>query len=471
MTSQTVARLGVQAPRVAVTPPGITSTAGQEAAELAEQCGLVLDTWQRSIVDVALGELADGSLAAQTVKIIASRQNGKNVGLEVVQLHDIVLAGVWWIHTAHHGVTMRESFNRLFSLVQSSREIKDRLTLKYSSPMSGYEMQFKGGGRIRFIARTRTSGRGLSGDKLAVDEDQDATDDALGALLPTISANSNSGSSQAWYLGSAPGPTALVSHRFRLRGRNHVATDDRFAYFEFSADPKAELDDRDAWAQANPRLGRGLTEAFVESERQSMSDEMFARERLSISPDIDDGTSRVFAPGVWQAVNADKVAQPEHGLVLAVDVNPERTRAAIAVGSAGGAVGLVDERQGVGWVVDEAVRLAGVMGAPVAVAGASPAGSLVADLERAGVTVVAMSQGDVRAACGWFFDAVVDRKVVVQRHPALDVAVSAAVKKQSGDAFVWDRRAGDVCALVAVTLAAWASQCVTPEVDMAGQVW
>lgn len=471
MSSRTAARLGVQAPRVLLTPPGIVSTAGQEAAELAEQCGLVLDPWQRHIVDVSLGERADGSLAAQTVKIICSRQNGKNVGLEVVQLHDIVLAGVWWIHTAHHGVTMRESFSRLFGLVESCREVRDRMTLKYASPMSGYEMQFKGGGRIRFIARTNNSGRGLSGDKLAVDEDQDANDAALGALLPTISANSNSGNSQAWYVGSAPGPSSFVSHRMRQRGRKPSPGDDRFAYFEFSADPASSLDDRDAWAQANPRLGRGMTEEFIESERQSMSDEMFARERLSISPELVDDTDRVFGPGVWEAVCAGDVAQPAAGLVFAVDTNPERTRTAIAVAGGGGTCGLVDEREGTAWALDVLVRIAHEHDAPVAVAAKGPAASMILPLEQAGVRVLPVSSGDVPVACSWFFDAVASRSLLVKRHPVLDAAVANAARRGGGDLWTWDRRRGDVCSLVALTLSAWKASTAVPLVDMAGQVW
>ena len=56
------------------------------------------------------------------------------------------------------------------------------------------------------------------------------------------------------------------------------------------------------------------------------------------------------------------------------------------------------------------------------------------------------------------YDAVIERKVVVHRHPDLVGAVASAVKKPSGDGFVWDRRAGDVSALVAVTDAAYLAQ-------------
>ena len=96
-------------------------------------------------------------------------------------------------------------------------------------------------------------------------------------------------------------------------------------------------------------------------------------------------------------------------------------------------------------------------GAPVVLAGRSAAGSLVADLERAGVVVHALSAADVAVACGWFFDAVSERRVVVQRDTVLDRAVRAARRRQSpSGSWVWDRAGdGDVHPLVALTFAAW----------------
>jgi len=456
MRSQTAVRLGVQTPRVQCRPNGIVSSAGPEATDLAAACGLILDPWQSDLLDVSLGERADGSWAASDVKVIASRQNGKNGAVEARELFGAVILGEQIIHTAHLFTTTRESYNRLVGLVEGHPDIAERVTLKYASPASGYEIRFRGGGRVKFIARSRTSGRGLTGNVLVFDEDQDLDDDAQGALLPTTSAVGDD--RQVWYLGSAPGPLSQVAHRLRRRGRS--GGDDRFAYAEFSADPCAELDDREAWAQANPALGTRITEEAVEAERRSMSAEMFARERLSISPDVDPAdTPKVWAPGVWESVVAE-VPKPEHGLVFSVAVNVERSAAVIGWASAGGTCGLVVDKQGVarragvGWVVGELSRFAG----DARVAVSSQDGSLLLALEQAGLKVHPVSAAEQRAGCVWMYDAVVERKVVVQRHPDLAGAVASAVKKPSGDGFVWDRRAGDVSALVAVTDAAYLAQ-------------
>src|SRR5262249_45164317 len=162
---------------------------------------------------------------------------------------------------------------RLFDLVEAIPSIRERVSYHIASVGSGYDLQFEGGGRVRFIARSRTSGRGLTGDLLVCDEAQDMTDDAQGALLPVVSARPNA---QVIYTGSAPSEASSVFHRVRRRGRSAEAG--RLAYMEFSADPDCDLDDRAAWAEANPALGVRITETAIEAERGSMSDEQFARE-------------------------------------------------------------------------------------------------------------------------------------------------------------------------------------------------
>jgi hypothetical protein len=51
--------MGEQRPQLVHLPPGICSTAGDEAVELAEACGLVLDPWQRGHVRAMLAQRRD----------------------------------------------------------------------------------------------------------------------------------------------------------------------------------------------------------------------------------------------------------------------------------------------------------------------------------------------------------------------------------------------------------------------------
>ena len=448
---------------------GEVGTSGPEAAEFGLLVGVTLDPWQCRVLDRAGAERAGGSRAAKTVDLLASRQNGKNGALEVFELFSAVVLGEGVIHTAHQFKTAMRAHRRIRDLIAVHPDVACEVSAKWATPAQGYIFEFASGGRIEFIARQGGSGRGFTDDILILDEAQALTDDHLDALLPALSARSMTGDPQTWYTGSAPDDSELVWQRRRkLWRRGGLPT---MASFEWSADPAAELDDRDAWAQANPGLGVRISEEQIEVERAGMSPEGFARERLSISPEVDDDALSVFGPGVWEAVCAPTVARPVAGLVFAVDVNPDRSRSAIAVAGGGGTCSLIDERPGVGWAVDEVVRLAKTAKASVAIASRGPAGTLIADIERAGVTVVPLSQTDLATACGWFYTAVAEQKILVRRDDRLDLAVRSAVRKTAGgDGFVWDRHEGEIASLVALTMAAWVAQHGT-NVDMSGQVW
>lgn len=449
MTLLTAGRLGVQQPRVLLRPQGITGSSGPEAVELAARCGLILDEWQALLLDVAMSERADGSWAASEAGLIASRQNGKNGGVEARELFGLTILHEWIIHTSHLFKTTKESYDRLLTLVKANRDVEDCLVSDVASPASGYEMRFRGGGRITFIARSRSSGRGLTGDLLICDEAQDLNDDAQGALLPTISARPGA---QVWYLGSAPGLGSTVFHRIRKRGR--TGTEERLAYLEFSADPDADLDDRAAWAQANPALGVRITEEAVESERRSMSEEMFARERLSISPDlVDEGGP--FGDAWFKVCDPELEVAAE---VFAFDVNPERSAASIVAVGAGG-VEVVDYRPGVAWLVDRIVELRDRYRCPFAVDRNGPAGSFVAELQRQRVRLVEFDSTEMVRACGALYDHVIDGTVKVRSNRDLDAAVAGAAQRPVGDAWAWGRKTSrtDISPLVATTIGVWAA--------------
>lgn len=443
-------------------PRGAVKSRGDATAQLSARAGLVLDPWQRLWLDVAMGERADDSWAASEVGAIVSRQNGKNGTVEARELYGLTVLDEEIIHTAHLFKTTRESFNRLLALVEADPDIRDLLTYRVASPASGYEMRFRHGGRISFIARSRTSGRGLTGDLLVFDEAQDLSDEMQEALLPTISARPGS---QAWYFGSAPLSSSEVMHRIRRRGR--AGTDDRLAYLEWSADPEANLDDRDAWAQANPALGVRILEEHIESERAQMSPEGFARERLSISPDVVDGESVIPAEDWAACAGQTGIAGP---VAFALDVAPSRSTASFSVAGAANVGGLhvelVDRRPGTDWLVARAAELQAEHGGVLAIAAGSPAASLLLDLEAAGVRTLEVSTADHAKACGLLFDAVVQHDLHHLDQPELNTAVAGAAQKLYGDSWLWARRQSqvDITPLVSVTLALWAASQLPDEV-------
>src|SRR6266496_417050 len=109
------ALLGDQRPRLCSVPPCVSSEGGR-VADLAEAAGLVLDDWERWVLEEGLGRCAGDQWAAFEKALIVSRQNGKGAVLEALELAALFLDdfGVDLIlHSAHEFKTAAEAFRRV----------------------------------------------------------------------------------------------------------------------------------------------------------------------------------------------------------------------------------------------------------------------------------------------------------------------------------------------------------------------
>lgn len=117
---------------------------------------------------------------------------------------------------------------------------------------------------------------------------------------------------------------------------------------------------------------------------------------------------------------------------------------------------VIENRPGVSWLVPYLTDVHERLDVRLVVDSGSPAKDVTRALQAARVPVTEMSTGDYAAACGRFTTAVLDRALVVQPDPVLDLAVTAAERRNIGDRWVWDRRrAIDLSPLTAATVAAW----------------
>lgn len=445
--------LGAQRPRVEHVPPYVSS-AGDEAVDFCLQVGLILDPWQAYVLTESLGERSDGKWSAFEVCTLVPRQNGKGALLEARELAGLFLFGEQLIlHSAHEFKTAQEAFRRVLYHIENIGFLSKRVRrVRTSHGEEGIELT--NGGRLRFVARSTGSGRGFTGDTVILDEAYNLGSDGMAALLPTLSARPNP---QIWYTSSAGMETSDQLRRVRERGMSGNAR--RLAYFEWSAAVDADLDDRAAWAQANPALGIRISEEFVESERDAMDDAAFSRERLGIW--FDPSAHTVIDMRRWAAL-VDERSRVVDPLVFAVDANPERASAAIAVAGRResdelGHVEVVDARPGTGWLLERIVELnrrhkprAWVLDP------ASSAGSLIPKLLERGIEPDLVSGRELAQACGAFYEAVVESAAF--RHLGqreLNTALMGARKRPLGDAWAWHRRRSDIdiSPLVAATLA------------------
>lgn len=468
--------VGDQEPRILSVPP-YRSSAGGEAVDLAAQAGLVLDPWQRLVLEHALGEGPDGRWAAFEVGLIVSRQNGKGAILEARELAGLFLFGERLIlHSSHEFKTSTEAFRRIRDLVDGNRMFRRRVK-RITNNTAEVGIELITGQRLKFVARSGGSGRGFSGDTVILDEAFNLPDAAIDALMPTMSARPNP---QLWYTSSAPDKDlAPCMPLTRIRRRGLAGDDPSLAYFEWSAEVcsdtcRAGCTEHDdpadplVWARNNPGLGIRITAEHVAREHTSMGLAGFMRERLGVGryPSEAGDMWRVIPEPVWRAL-ADAGSQAGDLLAFGVDATPGGTHAAISVAGIRedglGHVEVVDHRRGTGWIVERAKQL-DERWSPVGwvIDPRGPAGFLIAEFEAAGLNVIRTSAADVADATGSIIAATgaQDGDEATLRyvpHPALDAAVAGAVTKSLGDGRKWDRLSPstDISPLVAVTLARW----------------
>ena len=89
----------------------------------------------------------------------------------------------------------------------------------------------------------------------------------------------------------------------------------------------------------------------------------------------------------------------------------------------------------------------------------SPAASLIDEFKAAGVKVTVTTGAQLAAACGQFFDAVMQGSLRHTDQPQVNTALSVIGKRSVGDRWVWSRKNNaDISPVVAETLALWGGQ-------------
>jgi phage terminase large subunit-like protein len=422
--------------------------------------------WQRLVADVG-GELvedpATGLLipAYRDVVVTVPRQSGKTtliLGWEIQRANGWLHLGPQRIvYSAQTGTDARKKLIEDQVPILNPRKTKLGIR-RILKGMGNEAVEFLSGSRLVLMASGEEAGHGKTVDLGVKDEFfadvDDRRDQALGPAMITRAAAQKLTASTMGTDASVP-LNQLVD-----RGRRAVRTGERtgIAYFEWSADPEEDPDDPEVWWRCMPALGITMTEDAVRHERDvtfAGKPGEFRRAYLNIATRSDE---RLIPATTWDLVNSPD-AKPSDDMTFGIDMNPERSAAAIVV-VGGGVLEVIDHRPGVGWLSARARELDDRWGEPFwAVDGraSAPIASVIPELKREGLTVVEIDGPDLTAACGAFYDRVIDRTITVRRHPSLDAAVEGADRRFVGDAWTWDRRNSsvDISPLVAATVAAW----------------
>lgn len=417
-------------------------TNGDLAAKVGADLGLPPDDEQQWILDTIFAERAPERPASFEVGVISPRQNIKTSTLGIAALADLFVFGVErHLWTAHHGDTLKGTFNDFRAWIKSNPEYDEQVTF-YEGHQDMSIVHKDTGNVIDFQSRTGKAGRGLTGVKrITLDEALYLEPKHVGAVYPTMLTRPGA----QVRIGSSAGLDTSTQLR-RIRDRGRLGKDARLAWVEYGAKFKpcasrdcthvvgsdgCALDDRDLWWQANCALWAGrITEESLADQRGSMPPDEFMREFLSWWDDPhSDGGALPFAR--WTDL-ADTQAERGTEVAFGVDVTTDRTAwfsAAWRRDDDAAQVTLANEGHALPahGLVDECKRLADKWHARFY---ASP--TVAEDLERAGVKVEAVKTGQFAAASGAFADAIDAGTVHHDNQPALNEAVKAAKWRSAG---------------------------------------
>jgi phage terminase large subunit-like protein len=497
-----VAQIGSQRPRIESFPL-YSTTAADDAIDLAAIAGLQLDPWQEYVLRGALGERRDGRWTSFRTCLVVPRQNGKNAILEARELAGLFLFGEKLImHTAHEFKTAYRSMTELMNRLKLVPELMEQVQgfsgedIENIKDVDGFKtgnnpgITLKNGNQLLYAARSKGSGRGFTGNLVVLDEAYALKQDEMAALLPTMAAKSIEGNPQVWFTSSAGMADSDLLANLREQGKNKSS--DRLAYFEWSAEDGADPADRDAWYLANPGLGIRISEEFVQDEYDTLvlgegDDEQFKRERLGIWATLG-GESVIDAEKWRQCRDEPLIALAEAGLpadnpldsvAFSLDIPPSRDMATITMAGyrPDGTVyaEVIDRRVGVSWAPSRLAQLQ-ASHSPVAIVvdGGSAAGALLPDMKTAKVRTKQLSPREYFLACGQVFDLIDQTKLRHSGQEELDAAIAAARQKNMGPS-LWKWTRGDdvlkdISPLVGLTLAWFGLQAKTRKTTTTGKV-
>ena len=434
------------------------TTRGYEVISFAEMIGEPFLPWQQWLVKHALELLPGGTYRFRVVLVLVARQNGKSSGKRTITLWRLYLDGARTVLGLAQDVALaREQW----TLCQETIHDNPDLEVEWGGVrnVNGDEnFWLANGARYLIRAMNRKAGRGYSIDEANIDELREQHDwKAWSAVSKTLMARENA---QLWAMSNAGDEESVVLNQLRdaaLAGR-----DPSIGIFEWSAPEGCELDDRRAWAQANPGLGYIISEQAIASAVATDPPEVFRTEVLCQKVDHLDTAIDL---GGWKAC-ADPIgslAPAKDRLAACVDVAPDSAHVSLLAAGVM-ADGRVRLQVIAAWRSTDQARfqLDDVLDRLQAVqTGWYPSGpaAALAPILRKRAGQVELAGGKVGEACQGLADLVLARRVLHPGDPLLDAHVAGASKLPTGDGWRFVRRgAGHVDAAYAAAGAAYLAQ-------------
>jgi phage terminase large subunit-like protein len=448
--------LGATKPRVH-SPLIKGKSKGQEIADLADKIGVPLLPWQKFVLDDMMKVDSKDQFIRKSTLILVARQNGKT--------HLARMRVVWGLVYGNEKKHLIMSSNRSMAL-DSFRQIcqifEDNDFLKAYVKQIRYangteSIELLNGARLDVVAATRDGSRGRTADFLWIDELREINEEGFRAATPVTRARPNS---QTLFTSNAGDAFSTVLNDMRERAMSYPPKS--FGFYEYSAPQYCKIEDRSAWALANPAMGYTITEEAIE---EAIATSPIENTRTETLCQWIDSLSSPWPHGVLEETS-DSTLEMAVGAytVFGFDVSPSRRNGSLVAGQL-----LPDGRIGIGILetyssqvaIDELKMAASIKAwcdiyKPRLVCFDKYATQTIADrLANSGVIVEDVSGQQFYKACGDLLEGLVNHRVVHNGQAEFIQQMNNCAAKVNDSAWriIKRKSAGDISAPIGIAMA------------------
>ena len=306
----------------------------QEVADLAEKIGLPLLEWQRFILEDMLRIDAAGEFRRRTLALLTARQSGKtHIARMLILSHLFLWNSKMIIGMSSNRNMALDTFRQVANAIEDNDFLKAQV--KQIRFANGQEsITTLKGGRYQIVAATRDGSRGLTANFLFIDELREITEEGWKAARPTTRATGG----QTLTCSNAGDAYSTVLNDLRERALSYPSP--TLGWYEYSAPAHCKVDDRNAWAMANPSLGflideETLEEAVATNPINNTRTEMLCQW-------VDSMTSPFTTQMITDTSDSTLQITPGGNIVFAIDVSPSKRSGALLAGKLNQATGKIE---------------------------------------------------------------------------------------------------------------------------------
>ena len=428
----------------------------QDVKDLCTIVGIDLLPWQEYVLKDMLTVDKAGLWVRKTNLILVARQNGKtHLARMLILAHLIKWETNVLIMSSNRSMAL-DTFRQVTQLIETNDHLKGFVKqIRYANGTESIEML--SGARLDVVASTRDGSRGRTVNGLLfIDELREIDEEGYRAAMPTTRAHAGS---HILLTSNAGDAFSKVLNDLRERALDHPPKS--FGFYEYSAPQYCKINDKVAWAQANPALGYTITEEAIE---EAISTSPIENTRTETLCQWIDSLSSPWPHGVLEETsNSELTITPGALTMFGFDVSPSRRNASLVAGQMMPdgkiAIGILETFESQ-VAVDDLRIAASIKGwadiyrPRMVLFDKYTTASIAERLANAGVVTQDCSGQQFYQACGDLLDGLVNHKVVHNGQDELIQQFNNCAAKVNDSAWriVKRKSAGDVSAPISIAM-------------------